>query len=412
MNKKALNFITKWVISIVLLSVFNFAFSQNRDYAQHLIDTLASKSFYGRGYVNNGDQKAALFLSDEFSKIGIKTFDNIGYFQNFEFPVIVFSKKCRVSIDGRKLIAGKDFIVNPACKSINKKLKIKKITDSKSYPTNKKKAILFDTSYKFQKNEYSMAEKYKLQISLQKKLTWSISTGYDKNSSIDILKNSISQNPKKIKVKIKSKFKIHTASNVIGYIEGKTIKDTFIVITAHYDHLGMMGDVIFPGANDNASGTAMMLDLAKYFVSNPNKYSIAFIAFAGEEAGLIGSKHYTDNPLDKLPLSKIKFLVNLDLMGSGEKGMAVVNATVFPDYFNKLQIINKNKNYLSGFKVRGKASNSDHYWFTERGVKCFFFYLMGSYSNYHDILDSPQNLKLNTFYDKSFLLIKDFIESF
>jgi len=181
------------------------------------------------------------------------------------------------------------------------------------------------------------------------------------------------------------------------------------VLTAHYDHLGKMGKALFPGANDNASGIAMMLDMATFFSKNPCKYSIAFIAFAGEEAGLIGSKAYTDNPWSEIPLSKMKFLVNLDLMGSGEKGMAVVNATIFPEYFNKLKLANETNHYLSGFKSRGKAANSDHYWFTERGVKGFFFYLMGDYNHYHDILDNRENLKLGPYYDKSFRLIRDFI---
>jgi Zn-dependent M28 family amino/carboxypeptidase len=173
----------------------------------------------------------------------------------------------------------------------------------------------------------------------------------------------------------------------------------------------MMGKTIFPGANDNASGVAMMLDLANYFSKNPPKYSIAFMAFAGEEPGLVGSKAYTGNPWDELPLGKMKFLVNLDLMGSGEKGMAVVNATIFTDYYAKLQEANNAHNYLPAFKMRGKAANSDHYWFVERDVKGFFFYLMGSYSNYHDVQDNSNNLKLGEYYDKSFLLIRDFIKS-
>lgn len=395
------------LISIILLA--KISVSQNRIYAQSIIDTLASKSFYGRGYVKNGDRKAAEFIAEQYSALGLKSIDNTVFLYDYTFPIVVYEKNIKVKIGKHKLKPGKDFIVTPGCYSINKRLKISEIKNSDNYPSKKRRALLYDTSFRFDKNHLNQSEKYKLRITLQKKLTWSVTTNFDEVAGIEILKTSLPENHKKIKIKVKSKIKIHTAANVIGYIEGSKIKDTFIVITAHYDHLGMMGNVIFPGANDNASGTSMMLDLAAYFVKNPPKYSIAFMAFSGEEAGLIGSKHYTDNPLEKLPLTKIKFLVNLDLMGSGEKGMAVVNATVFPDYFSKLQNINNEKKYLSGFKVRGKAANSDHYWFTERGVKCFFFYLMGNYSHYHDIFDTPQNLKLGEYYNKSFLLIKDFI---
>ena len=104
-----------------------------------------------------------------------------------------------------------------------------------------------------------------------------MSTFQEKKTEIHILKSSLPAGSKKIKVHIKSKLLDHKTNNVIGYIEGTEIKDTFIVLTAHYDHLGMMGKTMFPGANDNASGVAMMLDMADYFSINPCKYSIAFL---------------------------------------------------------------------------------------------------------------------------------------
>lgn len=403
----------KAYIFTILLAVFSFnSLAQNHNFAQKTIDTLASSAFYGRGYVKDGDKKAAIFISKFYSNTGLKPFKNSSYLYPFSFPVNTFPSKCEVKIDGKTLVPGVDYIVNPGCPSIRKKLIIQPISDHKSYPEKRKRtALLYDTSYKLEKQELASAGNFNLKIHLQKKLTWSLATSKDSRSGIEILKPSFPDNSKKIKVKIISKMVNHDAFNVIGYIEGTEIKDTFIVLTAHYDHLGMMGKTIFPGANDNASGVAMMMDMAKYFCKNPCKYSIAFIAFAGEEPGLIGSKSYTDIPWAELPLGKIKFLINLDLMGSGEKGMAVVNATIFPDYFNKLQQANGNadKKYLTGFKSRGKAANSDHYWFVERGVKGFFFYLMGDYNHYHDIDDNAKNLRLGEFYDKSFLLIRDFI---
>ncbi len=399
--------------TLLFLSSFVFiSHCQNRQFAQQTIDTLASKSFYGRGYVKDGDKKAALFISKYYLTLGLKSFKNSSYFYPFSFTVNIFPGKCKVKIDGKTLRPGIDYIVNPGCPKIKKNLSIIPIYQHKNYPVNSKnKALLYDTSYKLEKQELAKADTFYLKIHLQKKLTWSVSTDQDSKAGVEILKSSFPPNSKKIRVNIKSKLIDYTANNVIGCIEGTEIKDTFIVLTAHYDHLGMMGKTMFPGANDNASGVAMMLDLANYFSKNPCKYSIAFIAFAGEEPGLIGSKSYTDNPWAELPLDNIKFLINLDLMGSGEKGMAVVNATIFPDYFNKLQMANGNtdKKYLTGFKSRGKAANSDHYWFVERGVKGFFFYLMGDYSHYHDINDNRENLRLSKYYDKSFLLIRDFI---
>lgn len=407
----------------VLLAVFSLnTIAQNRGFAQKTIDTLASEVFYGRGYVNDGDKKAAMFLVDEYVKAGLKPLKkNISkevlsaelFLYPFSFSVNTFPGKCDVKIDGKELVPGKDFVVNPGCPSIKKSFSIKPANSNKYQKRIKKTALLYDTSYKQTKTELVKTANFNLKITLQKKLTWSVATYQDSKAGVEILKASLPANAKKISVNIKSKLINHEANNVIGYIEGTEIKDTFILLTAHYDHLGMMGKTMFPGANDNASGVAMMLDMANYFSKHPSKYSIAFIAFAAEEPGLIGSKHYTDNPWAELPLSRIKFLVNLDLMGSGEKGIAVVNSTIFPDYFKLLQTANGNsdKKYLTGFKSRGKAANSDHYWFVERGVKGFFFYLMGDYNHYHDIDDNRYNLKLGEFYDKSFLLIRDFILS-
>jgi aminopeptidase YwaD len=166
---------------------------------------------------------------------------------------------------------------------------------------------------------------------------------------------------------------------------------------------------MFPGANDNASGVAMMLDIMNYYKEHPPKYSIAFIAFSGEEAGLFGSYYYTEHPL--FPLSNISLLLNLDLMGTGDKGMTVVNATLFPREFDDLKIINITNGYLVDVKSRGKAQNSDHYYFSENGVKAFFFYLMGEYKYYHDIYDTPEALTLSR-YNEAFKLITDFVNEY
>ena len=197
----------------------------------------------------------------------------------------------------------------------------------------------------------------------------------------------------------------YSSYNVIAKIPSKKkcTKKT-IVFSAHYDHLGRMGlETYFPGANDNASGTAMLLSLAEHYVKNPSDYNIVFIAFAGEEAGLVGSKYYTENPL--FPIKRIKFLVNLDIMGSGEEGITAVNATLFEDQFETLQQVNSKKNYLSKIKSRGPAANSDHYWFTELGVPCFFIYTMGPNKHYHDVFDTYEELSFAEYNDLFQLLI-------
>ena len=198
--------------------------------------------------------------------------------------------------------------------------------------------------------------------------------------------------------------KNYETQNVVGYIPGTEQPDSFMLFSAHYDHLGQMGDgTFFPGANDNASGITMLLTLAKYFNSHPQKYSICFIAFSVEELGLLGSKFYTEHPL--FPLSQIKFLVNMDIVGTGDEGIKVVNGAVLSTDFNKLVSLNDSLHLLKSVQPRGKAANSDHYFFFEKGVSSFFIYTLGGISAYHDVFDKAATLPLTEFDDLAKLLI-------
>ena len=91
-------------------------------------------------------------------------------------------------------------------------------------------------------------------------------------------------------------------------------------------------------------------------------------------------------------------------MGNGEEGITVVNATEFPKEFELMQEINTKRNYLTTINSRGKAKNSDHYWFTEKGVPSFFIYTLGKRKSYHDIYDISSTLPLNKINDLKLLL--------
>jgi Iap family predicted aminopeptidase len=235
------------------------------------------------------------------------------------------------------------------------------------------------------------------------KFTWSVSNERLPNPLI-LIQDSVYQDGQNLKTDIQTNlWEGYTSRNVIAFLPGTKGAKKTIVFTAHYDHLGRMGELTyFPGANDNASGTAMLLTLAKYFKEHPVNVNILFIAFAGEEAGLLGSEHFVNHPT--FQLKKMNFLVNLDIMGSGEEGITVVNATLFADQFKLLQEINTEKGLLTQVKSRGPAQNSDHYWFTEKGVPAFFIYTMGSNKNYHDVFDTYENLTFSEYNDITTLL--------
>jgi len=118
---------------------------------------------------------------------------------------------------------------------------------------------------------------------------------------------------------------------------------------------------------------------------------------------LIGSRYYTENPL--LPLEKIRFLINLDLMGNGQEGLMIVNGQIHEMEFNMLDSLNKEYKFVTEIGKRGKARNSDHYYFSEKGVPAFFLYTQGGSKAYHDIYDVPSAITLPEFEDIKKLLI-------
>jgi aminopeptidase YwaD len=372
---------TYWVLIFVTWGISGHA--QDMIYARHLVDTLTSPTFWGRGYTKNGMAKAADFIESEFKKAGLQSF-NRKFQQTFFYSVNTFPEKMEVSVDGKHLIPGVDFIVGPESRGV-------KATGS----------LVKQDSARF------IDAKNKIEVVLRDKLTWGVSNESAPFTRIEIDKKKISKKPTSISIAIENKlvpkFK---AANVCGFVRGTEKPDSILVITAHYDHLGSMGDATyFPGANDNASGVALLISLAKHYAVNPLKYSVVFIAFGGEEAGLRGSEYFVQNPL--FPIKNIRFLTNLDLTGTGEEGITAVNASVFKQEFGLLSEINNQKNYFVKIKSRGKAANSDHYWFTEQGVPSFFIYAMGGIQAYHDVFDRAETLPLTEFADL-FRIIADF----
>ncbi len=367
---------------LLLLNCFTVR-AQDLAFGRKMLDTLASPYFWGRGYTNDGMKKAADFLADQFKGYGLQPLKGKSYFQEFSYPVNTFPGKMEVSINDNKLVPGKDYIVAPESKGMKASGELEQ-ADSIQFVNRKEKVI----------------------IKIMDKLTWDISPEEAPYAAILVDKKAVKGNPVNFSINIENKLVSNfKTANVCGMVKGTEKPDSIIFFTAHYDHLGGMGkDTYFPGANDNASGVSLLLNLARYYAQHPQKYSIGFICFAGEEAGLIGSKYYTEHPL--LPLKDIHFLLNTDLAGTGEEGIMVVNATVFPKEFDMMTKINEEEKLLFAVKPRGKAAISDHYFFTEKGVPSFFFYTMGGIKAYHDVFDKAITLPLNEHEDLFKLLIK------
>ncbi len=373
----------KYFFIVCLLGTITSVIAQDISYNRKIVDTLTSPYFWGRGYTNDGMKKAADFLAAEFKNLGLAPLDKKDFLQSFSFSANTFPGKMEVEINGKKLLPGIDFIIGADSHSAKGKGKLSQ-KDSATFVDVDKKII----------------------VKLENKLTWNAAQKQEDYDLIQLDKNRFTELLKTIKINIEAKLiEKFEAANVCAMVKGKEKPDSFIFITAHYDHLGGMGKhTYFPGANDNASGVALLLSMAKYYAAHPQKYSIGFILFAAEEIGLLGSKYYTEHPLT--PLKNIRFLTNTDLAGTGVEGITVVNASLFPKEFSLMNKINDEHKYLVSIGARGKAANSDHYWFTELGVPAFFFYTKGGIAAYHDVFDKAATLPLNEQADLQQLLIK------
>lgn len=192
-----------------------------------------------------------------------------------------------------------------------------------------------------------------------------------------------------------------TCQNVGALLEGTdtNLKNEYIVIGAHYDHLGMGGHgslyrgndlQIHNGADDNASGTTGMLELAEYFaLSKNNKRSIIFLAFSGEELGLLGSNFFVN--YSPVPLEKIVTMINLDMIGRmNEKNELIVYGTgTSPKWKDILNAKNEN-NFVLTFNDEGYGP-SDHSSFYGKAIPVLFFFT-GTHSDYHRPSDDADKI--------------------
>ncbi len=416
---------------IILLITGSFLASATR--AQTNADTIANiirnhiyrlttPSMMGRGYVGNGQKKASEYISSHFTNLGLTSVAAIADMQQYySFPVNTFPSKMSVTINGKQLLPGQDYLVGAASTTYNnrKRIAIKNLA-SVTTPQQWRytKATFSDTCIWLLLHTDSMCQNTGIPshqlpsllpsgcyiLPQKNKLMWTVADHTTAATVVYITDTSLPALPTVASVDISAKLnKKYTATNIVACIPG-TLPDSFIVFSAHYDHLGKMGsNTFFPGASDNASGTAMILYLAQYYAAHPQRYTMVFIAFSGEEAGLLGSAHFVQNP--PFPLAGIKLLCNLDIMGDATDGVTVVNATLHPKEFELLTSLNNQHQYLPIIKSRGKAANSDHYYFSEAGVPAFFLYSNGGEGYYHDIYDKAEAVTLQNIPGVANLLI-------
>ena len=198
--------------------------------------------------------------------------------------------------------------------------------------------------------------------------------------------------------------------NVLAFIPGSDpkLKEEVIVLTAHYDHLGKRGDDIFHGADDNASGTAALIEIAEAFQEASEegyrpRRSVLCLLVTGEEKGLLGSQYYTEHPL--IPLEHTVANINLDMIGRIDdkhddgnyiyvigsdrlsKDLHDINERVNATYTN----LDLDYTYNAPDDPNQYYYRSDHYSFAKRGIPAIF-YFSGTHADYHKTSDTPDKI--------------------
>lgn len=209
--------------------------------------------------------------------------------------------------------------------------------------------------------------------------------------------------------------KTFSGTNIIGVIPGTRVSDKYIVVTAHYDHVGVNDGQVFNGADDNASGVATMLELAKRLKANPPEHSVLIVALDGEERGLLGAKHFVEAP--PVPLSSISMNLNFDMTARADSdGKLWVTGTYQHPYFRPLleRIAPRGTVSLAFGKDTPEdkgADNwveaSDHAAFHRAGLP-FLYFGVNYHPDYHRPSDDFEKIVPATFQSSTELAIEGF----
>ena len=416
----------KKLLAFVLAFVAMQMNAQDMALYKQIVEELSSAKYQGRGYANDGANMAGYYLHKEFEKAGV----DVAVCQPFTIDINTFAGEMQLWVDGKELTPGVDFSMREYSPGVHGEFPVYHV-DTLNFDPEKMYADLAKPEYAncFVACEFWFAYRHGQDFArLQKSgecsnagliQTWTSPIKFYKAYGHRVVEKPIiwmtpeaAKGIKTLRADIDNEFlKGYGLFNVIAKVEGRR-HDSCYVFTAHYDHLGNLGEkVYYPGANDNASGTAAIVTLAAYYAKNRPEYDMYFIAFSGEDSGLCGSEFYVQHPL--VPLEQIKYLFNLDMIGDNNPVQYCEVSDEGTRGFALFEQINDEQHYFKSLNRGELAGNSDHYPFAQRHVPCIFFeneegdafkYYHTPYDNYeHAIFDS---------YEPIFRIVRDFVEQY
>ena len=414
------------ILSLVLFLCALSVSAQDTNYMRQVLRQLTSEQFKGRGYSFRGDSVAAEYIRKELRRLQVKPLaDN--YFQSYSFSTFAMEGPLRLKVNDRKLKPYEHFRVPAWSKSTWGEYKVITVspevmvdTDAMRKFLKKNNDMLQDVfvyidAGKWQLSSLGDAKKVMaavdnlrrrnpfnsrgIIVGLNSLNTCSPAyTDYEHGYAyIEVLDSLMPQKVKTLNCDIFTQFNPdYKTQNIYGYVPGEV--DTMVVYTAHYDHLGTMGDsVVFYGAHDNASGVATVLDIARMAVREKPHYTHVFCFFSGEEAGLKGSKYAAEHPV--FDLSKVRLLINIDMFCGGDEGLMIFNADA-PEtrpFVDRLETLNEVLQIAPEIRRRTNRPNSDHWHFSKQ-VPAVFILTMGQrYGGYHDPQDTCERCGLENY---------------
>ena len=412
---------------LLILAVVSVQLSaQDLAHYKKIVKELSSAKYQGRGYAEDGANKAGKWIAKEFAKVGA---DEVTC-QPFTLNINTFPGKMDIIVDGKKLTPGVDFTLREFNPGLKGEFKLYYV-DMENFDAEKMYADLATPEYQgamvvcdFM---FSMKHGKAFRKLSSKKdcsnvgmvYTWEEPLKFYKaygemvrEKPIIWVKPDFPKNAKTIKVDMENEFlKDYECFNVIAKVEGNR-HDSCYVFTAHYDHLGKLGKkTYYPGAHDNASGTAAIITFAAHYAKNKPEFDMYFIAFSGEDANLRGSDWYVEHPV--VPLSQIKFLFNLDMIADNNPKQYCEFNDVAMDGYALFEKINAEKGYFQALDRHELDENSDHWPFAKKNVPVVFFMNEkgDAYKYYHTVFDTYKN-HISTNYEPSFKIIEEFIKKY
>ncbi len=437
--KSMKNILTPVLTLILLLpgvfvhAQYNFSDTSVVNRLKHDIYILADEDMEGREAGTEGEKKAADFIQSEMVEIGLESVFGDSYLQEFQFVSdYVYGENNFLYVGHQAFTSVEDFFVMPHSgndsitakgiyvgSGLENDIIFEEAADSSEFVGK-----VFFIEY-YMPPEIEAPENHNQDLFIQKK----IATAKEKGAAAIVFINTYeekedpeirltSEVPREsfpvifaksdifeffeqsemygdIVIKTELIKESHTSYNVAGYINNYA--ESTIVIGGHYDHLGYGGPTsrdyqqgaVHYGADDNASGTAAVLEAARYFSnSTSNHYNYLFIAFGAEEKGLLGSRHFVDS--DAYDLSKVNFMFNFDMIGRLEDHRLVLIGTGTSTAWE--EIIDNNKpDHFNIVKVESGFGGSDHSSFYLKDIPVIFFYT-GNHQDYHTSTDTPDKL--------------------